>query len=375
VRLADYIMRDMELILQRWVASSSRVPAAEHMSSRSLRDHGPDILKAIVAELRASQTPGVQDAESMGVATVAADAIPTAAQIHAVLRAESGFDIADLASEYHAMRAIVLSGWLEACGPGYPYVRDMLRFNEAIDHALAESIDSFSTHVTRSRNLLLGMLSHDLRSPLHTIQMTANLLRALSSDGEVGFAVERLVRSGARMQKLLDDLIDFNRTELGLHIPVTPLEVDLGQVCAEELQQIRAAYPERAVELDVVGDCHGWWDPHRMHQLLNNLVVNALHYGEPNAPIRVALRASETDLRLSVANAGKPIDGDTLAHMFAPLRRGKAGTAENNSGLGLGLYIVSEIAKAHGGEVAVDAADNGTVFTVTLPKTLHAAEH
>lgn len=375
MRLADYIMRDLELILQRWEASSTRVPAAEHMSSRSLRDHGPDILKAIAADIGTSHTPAGQESKSMGVAPVAADAIPTAAHIHAVLRAESGFDIADLASEYHAMRAIVLSGWLEACAPGYPYVRDMLRFNQAIDHALAESIDSFSTHVTRSRNLLLGMLSHDLRSPLHTIQMTANLLRGLSSDDEVGLAAERLVRSGARMQKLLDDLIDFNRTELGLHIPVTPLEVDLAHVCAEELEQIRAAYPERAVELDVAGECRGWWDPHRMHQLLNNLVVNALHYGELDAPIRVALVGSENEMRLSVANAGKPIDEDTLAHMFAPLRRGKAGTPENKTGLGLGLYIVSEIAKAHGGEVAVDAAHDETVFTVTLPKAPQAARH
>jgi signal transduction histidine kinase len=372
MRLAEYIMRDMELILQRWEASATRIPATKHMSARSLRDHGPEILKAIAADLRRLRAPEEEEPKSMGAGRVATEAVPNAAQIHAVLRAESGFDIADRASEYHAMRAIVLSGWLEACGPGYPYVRDMLRFNESIDQALAESIESFSAHVTRSRNLLLGMLSHDLRSPLLTIQMTASLLRTLCRDGEVGRAVERLVRSGSRMQKLLDDLIDFNRSELGLHIQVTPVEVDLGQVIAEEVQQICAAYPGRAVELDIAGDCRGCWDPHRMDQLLNNLVVNALHYGERDAPIRVALHASESEVRLSVANAGKPIDEETIAHMFEPLQRGKAGTAGNKSGLGLGLYIVSEIAKAHGGGVVVDAAHNETVFTVNLLKSPHA---
>lgn len=309
----------------------------------------------------------------MGLAPVVANAPHTAAQTHAVLRAESGFDIEQLASEYRALRASVLSGWMEACLPERPRFTDMLRFNEAIDQALAESIAFFTSHVSRSRNLLVGMLSHDLRSPLHTIQMTARLLGALDSGGEVGYAVERLVRSGARMQKLLDDLIDFNRTELGLRIPVTPREVDLGQVCAEELEQIRAAYPERAMELDVTGECRGWWDPDRMQQLLNNLVCNAVHYGEPREAIHVALRGGDSGLRLSVANTGKPIDGDTLAHIFEPLRRGKNGAAANNSGLGLGLYIASEIAKAHGGEIAVDAIGNRTVFTVSLPKAPPAA--
>jgi signal transduction histidine kinase len=374
MRLGQYILRDMEMILERWEAfATTRLPAADSMSSRALRDHGPEILQAIVADLATFQTDDEQEAKSMGLAPVVPNAPHTAAQTHAVLRAESGFDIEQLVSEYRALRASVLSGWMEACLPERPRFTDMLRFNEAIDQALAESIAFFTTHVTRARSLLLGMLSHDLRSPLHTIQMTARLLRALDPGGEVGSAIERLVRSGARMQKLLDDLIDYNRTELGLRIPVTPREVDLGQVCAEELEQIRATYPERAVDLDVTGDCRGSWDPDRMQQLLNNLVLNALHYGEPHATIHVAVRSSESDLRLSVANEGKPIDGDTLAHIFEPLRRGQNGAAANKSGLGLGLYIASEIAKAHGGAIAVDAIRNQTVFTVSLPKAAPAA--
>lgn len=376
MRLGDFIVRDMELILQRWEAFATTVPAADQMSSRALRDHGPEILQAIVADLATFQTDDEQEAKSMGLAPVAANAPNTAAHTHAVLRAESGFDIEQLASEYRALRASVLSGWIEACAPGYPSVRDMLRFNEAIDQALAESIAIFTAYVTRSRNLLLGMLSHDLRSPLQTIQMTARLLRARDSGGENGLAVDRLVRSGARMQKLLEDLVDFSRSELGLRIPVTPREVDLGQACAEELEQIRATCPERALEWDVTGDCRGSWDPDRIQQLLNNLVVNAIHYGAPREAIHVALHGEESALRLSVANTGKPIDGETIAHIFEPLRRGKNGVAANNSGLGLGLYIASEIAKAHGGEIAVDAIENRTVFTVSLPRSQPApGEH
>jgi signal transduction histidine kinase len=375
MRLGDFILRDMELILQRWETfATTRLPAAQRMSSRSLRDHGPEILQAIVADLGNPQSPEEQQSKSMGLAPVVADAPQTAAQTHAVLRAESGFDIEQLASEYRALRASVLKAWMEACQPEPPSVDDLVRFNEAIDQALAESIAFFMRHVTRSRNLLLGMLSHDLRSPLHAILMTARHLQALDSDGDVGRAADRMVRSGARMQELLDDLIDFNRAELGLGIRVSPRDVDLGQVFEDEVEQIQAAFPQRAVELQVTGSCRGTWDPGRMQQLLNNLVVNALHYGDPGGTVHVAVRGSDSDVRLSVTNTGKAIDGETLAHMFEPLRRGRDGAHTNDSGLGLGLYITSEIAKAHGGTIDAASEGNRTVLTVTLPRHRRAAE-
>ncbi|HEX5650387.1 MAG TPA: sensor histidine kinase [Steroidobacteraceae bacterium] len=373
MRLGDFILRDMELILQRWEAfATTRLPAAEHLSSRALRDHGPEILQAIVADLASAQTPDEQKLKSMGLAPVAVDAPQTAAQTHAVLRAESGFDIEQLASEYRALRASVLSAWMTACSPEPPRIDDMIRFNEAIDQALAESISFFTAHITRSRKLLLGMMSHDLRSPLQTIKISARLLQALNTTADVGRVAERLIRSGVRMQKLLDDLIDFNRTELGLGIKVSPRDADLGQVCAEELEQIRAAYAERYVELDVSGDCRGYWDPDRIQQLLNNLVGNALHYGEPHAKVHVAVHGGESDVRLSVANTGKTIDGETLAHIFEPLRRGTDGVATNDSGLGLGLFIASEIARAHGGAIAAASEQGQTLFTVSLPKNRRA---
>jgi signal transduction histidine kinase len=372
MRLGEFILRDMEQILQRWDAfASTRLPAAHGMSSSALRDHGPQILRAIVADLANAQTPEEQSLKSMGIAPVDADAPETAAQTHAVFRAKSGFNIDQLASEYRALRASVLSAWMEACLPEPPAIDDMIRFNEAIDQALAESIGFFTTHVTRARNLLLGMLSHDLRSPLQSIQMTAKYLRKLDTTNGVSDAAARLIRSGARMQKLLDDLIDFNRTELGLGLKVMPREVDLAEVCGEELEEIRATYAGHPLELEVDGDCRGAWDPDRIQQLLDNLVLNALHYGEPRATVTVALNGSERDVRLSVASTGDPIDEESLTLLFEPLRRGQ--TNGNNSGLGLGLYIVSEIVKAHGGTVGAHSAGRQTVFTVKLPKIASAA--
>ena len=125
------------------------------------------------------------------------EAPETAAQTHAILRARSGFDINQLASEYRALRASVLRLWTEACQPDDINLEDVIRFNEAIDQALAESIEFFSEQVERARNLLLGMLGHDMRNPLNTIQMTASYLAALNAGAEVSEAAFRLIRSGA----------------------------------------------------------------------------------------------------------------------------------------------------------------------------------
>ena len=369
MRLGDYIARDMEQIQQRWEAFAvARIPAADHMSSRSLRDHLPEMLQAIVADLASPQTVDAQAAKSMGMAPIVANAPHTAAQTHAVLRAESGFDIEQLASEYRALRASVLSGWIEACLPQPADFTDMLRFNEAIDQAQAESIAYFTSHVTRARNLLLAMLSHDMRSPLQTIQLTARSLQGLHASPAADHAAERLIRAGARMKKLLDDQIDFSLTELGLGIRVTREQVDLGPVCEEELDQIRAAYAERELEMDVSGDCSGTWDSGRIQQLLNNLIVNAVNYGEPGKAIRVALHGGPKDVSLTVENAGDTIDGDTLSHLFEPMRRGSGQGAKQDSGLGLGLFIASEITRAHGGVITAESKGRRTVFSVSLPK-------
>lgn len=207
-----------------------------------------------------------------------------------------------------------------------------------------------------------------MRSPLQTIQLTARSLLGLHTSPAADLAAERLIRSGARLKKLLDDQIDFSITELGLGLRVTLQRVDLAPVCAEELDQLRAAYAERKLEMEVSGDCSGVWDSGRIQQLLNNLVVNAVNYGEPGEAIRVALRGGLKDVCLTVENAGETIDRETLAHLFEPMRRGTGRAASHDSGLGLGLFIASEITKAHGGVIAADSQGRKTIFSVNLPK-------
>jgi signal transduction histidine kinase len=211
----------------------------------ALRDHAQQILHAVAKDLRTSQ--------SLGRGPSLIDATETAAQTHALLRARAGFNINQLAAEYRPLRATVLRLWMDDCEPEAPDLDDVIRFNEAIDQALAESVTFFSEQVEQNRDLLLGMLGHDMRSPLQAIPVTASYLVAPNAGDRVSGAAARLIRSGARMQALLDDLTDFNRSNLGLGINVTPTSVNLADVIADELDALRAIHPDRLIEFDVSG--------------------------------------------------------------------------------------------------------------------------
>jgi signal transduction histidine kinase len=371
MRLSEFIVREMEAILVQWDAfAATQLPAARSMGPLALRDHAEAILQAVAKDILATQTREAQLERSKGRAPKLMDAPETAAQTHAFLRAHSGFNINQLAAEYRALRTSVLRLWMDDCDPENLDLDDMIRFNEAIDQALAESIGSFSAEVDQARNLLLGMMGHDMRTPLQTIQMTATYLAALNAGEKVSKAASVLTKSGASIKALLDDLVEFSRTKLGFGICVTPTEVDVGEVFADELAQLRAAYPQRRVDLEVTGDSRGLWDGMRLQQLLGNLVVNAIKYGAPDAPVRVLVVGREDDLLFEVRNSGPAIDRSTFAEMFDPLKRGLDSTGKGDDGgsLGLGLYIAREIAKAHGGDIEARSEETETVFRVCLPR-------
>jgi signal transduction histidine kinase len=371
VRLADFILSDMEAIVASWEAFARTLPAAGGMEASALRDHAEPILQAIAADLKTAQTPQQQRDKSHGLAQPL-NAYETAAQTHAVLRARSGFDIKQLAAEYRALRTSVLSLWFERSpSRAVTDFDDVIRFNEAIDQALAESVDFFSFKVDQSRNLMLGMLGHDLRSPLQAIQLTAKLLAALNAGEKVSRAADRLITSGARMQQLVDDLLDFNRLQLGLRMRITTAASELEAIARQEIQELRAAYPQREVDLQCQGETLGAWDVKRVQQLLSNLVVNALTHGTPDTAVKVMLTSDPKEVRIKVTNHGLVIDPVLLSEILRPLQRGalEAELAAND-GLGLGLFIASEVAKGHGGRIEVESSGTETVFTAVLPRSV-----
>ena len=275
-----------------------------------------------------------------------------------------------MAAEYRALRASVLRLWTDAHGPSnVTQFEQVIRFNEAIDEALTESISFFHSQVEQARNLLLGMLGHDLRSPLQSIQMTATYLSALNAGTEVSSAAVRLINSGSRMKALLDDLVDFNRSKLGVGIKIRPTSIDAASVLTDEINLLRAAHPTRRLDLEVTGDTHGVWDAMRLRQVIANLVVNAVKYGDEDAPIQIVLKSDGDALCFVVSNRGRAIEQSALKTIFEPLKQSIARETKDSSGsLGLGLFIAREIAQAHGGDIQVRSDATQTAFEVLLPR-------
>lgn len=381
MRLADFIESRLDAIVREWDAfAATRVPASAKMDALALRDHAPQILRAIAADLRTPQTAPEQLAKSHGLVPVVAGAPHTAAEVHGTLRAQGGFSISQLVSEYRALRSSVLRLWALAGGSSElaSAAEDVMRFNEAIDQAIAESVDFYSQEVDRGRHLFLGVLGHDLRTPLSSIQMTAHHLSQLRSDDVVSAAARRLINSGVRMQALLDDLLDYSRATLQYGISIEPANADLAIICANLVDEALSARPDRKITLEITGEPRGIWDAKRLHQALCNLVFNALDHGTSREPVRVCVVGTTQGTTVSIANEGA-IPPDMLSTIFDPLRRRPVErdtqlSDASGSHLGLGLFIAREIVKAHGGEIEVSSNAGETTFSVHLPRQARSSK-
>ena len=372
--LAAFILKNEEDILEQWDAfAASLFPSESQISRRALRDHAHGILTAIVADIQTPQSKSKQIAKSKGHAPEIFGAPETAAETHAVLRAHNGLDINQLAAEYRALRASVLRLWVEKSEFSTSALQEMIRFNEAIDQSLAESINFFNQEVERSRNLLLGTIGHDMRTPLNAIVLTAADLSTMDAGEEVAKAAKSLKRSGAAIQNLLNDLVDYNRITLAVGISIEPIPIVLGDVLEEEVKQLQDAYPRHTIQFKKQDNVCGSWDGPRLQQVLRNLVSNACVYGRHEEPIKIDLYENVEGVCFDVANVGTEIDPQKLEVLLKPMVRGKVtDETTNKTSLGLGLYIVHGVAAAHGGRVLVRSEDGWTIFSVQLPRICKA---
>jgi PAS domain S-box-containing protein len=217
------------------------------------------------------------------------------------------------------------------------------------------------------REQLLGIVSHDLRSPLQAISMSAQaLLRSDSLPDSALRAVNRIVGSSERMARMIGQLLDFTRGRLGGGIPIQPEPADLLVLCEQVVRELELSHPERSLRFEAHCDCRGEWDVGRIAQVLSNLVGNALKYSPPGEPVSITLEGNDTDVLLRVHNRGNPIPAQVIPELFDAFRRG---TARDSDGLGLGLYIVRQLVLAHGGAIDVTSSEaEGTSFLVTLPR-------
>jgi phosphoserine phosphatase RsbU/P len=212
---------------------------------------------------------------------------------------------------------------------------------------------------------MMGIVSHDLRNPLSIVHMSAALLARTNLSDQQRVAVGRMDRAVKRSERLIRDLLGFTQARFGGSIAVKPDLVDLHEIAAEAVQELSTAFPERKIvhERSGPGACRA--DTDRIVQALGNLVANAVNYGTPDVPIQVRTEGSAQEFLISVHNEGEPIREDLRNTLFEPMVRG---AAAGTQGVGLGLFIVREVAKAHGGSVTLtSSAGEGTTFTMRLP--------
>ncbi len=214
---------------------------------------------------------------------------------------------------------------------------------------------------------LIGIVSHDLRNPLNAIQLSVTqLLHSETMPAREQRAAVRISKSAERMKKMIAELLDFTRGRLGGGIPIQRVVGDLRLVVRQGVEELEAAWPERSVRLSLSpGQYEGEWDAGRLVQVVCNLGANALQYSPPDTAVTFELQATQEALVLEVHNAGSPIPREALPHLFDPFRR----ASSEGGGLGLGLYIVEQVVKGHGGGIQVTStAEAGTTFRVTLPR-------
>lgn len=223
-----------------------------------------------------------------------------------------------------------------------------------------------------STQQLVGIVSHDLRNPLSAIRVAVELEQRRQEHGPATRrTLARVSACAERMSRMVADLLDFTQARLGGGLHVHPRALDLHELTRQVVEEVQVAHPERLLRWEQRGDGEGVLDGDRMAQVLTNLLANALQYSPPDTPITVVSHGEAHALRLEVHNhnLGEPLAPEDRARLFEPLQRGAGAVPTNQRSIGLGLFIVDHVVRAHRGSIDVHSTrQEGTTFTVLLPR-------
>jgi signal transduction histidine kinase len=237
------------------------------------------------------------------------------------------------------------------------------RQRQRLDRELEER-----TATLRLHEMFTAVLGHDLRNPLGVIMMLAELTRRRATDPQVRENAERIAEAGESMGRLVRDMLDLARARLAGGFALNPAPIALDELLRNIVADFATSHPQRRIDVDIAAPVEGRWDADRIAQAARNLIANALQHGTPGEPVRIGLRdGAGARVVLWVENHGE-IPRDLLGHIFDPFRGGQAPGARKD-GLGLGLYIVQQIAHAHGGDVVIAPSEGPTTrFELELPR-------
>lgn len=215
---------------------------------------------------------------------------------------------------------------------------------------------------------LVGIVSHDLRTPLNAVLLGANMLASSGVTPSQARTLHRITSATGRANRMIEDLLDFTQARLGGGLRVHARELDLHALVSDCLEELKLAWPGRMLEHRQLGCGVSFADGDRLAQVVTNLVSNAMTYGVADQPITITSTVADAAVTIEVHNQGTPIPPELLPHLFEPLRRGQQQVKLGSRSVGLGLYIVQQIAAAHGGTVKVRSLPGeGTTFRVETP--------
>ena len=367
----------------------------------AVRDHAESILRATVADMTSAQTSVQQEEKSKGDGDkdAASIRVDLASDIHGALRAESGFDMAEVVAEYRALRASVLRLW-QKDDPAFHMqdLDDVTRFNEAIDQSLSKASESHVRYAEQNRKLLadaqiarlgaeagdhakqifLMTLSHEMRTPLTAIAGWAQILGKQTCGKEMlQEGAEVIARNVAAQIKLIDDILDVSSI-VGGKLKLAIGECDLIGLITEAIESMRAAVEAKRIILtaELEQDAGAVvCDGDRMRQVVWNLLSNAVKFTPDGGRVSVSLCRDGQATRLRVVDTGIGIAPEFLPHVFERFRQADGSVSRQFEGIGLGLAIVKHIVELHGGTVEAlsGGTGQGATFTVNLTAPLEAA--
>lgn len=379
MRLSAFIQANLPPILVEWdLFARTLFPVETGKTGLALRDHAQQILEELAADMQTAQSAQQQAEKSKGQepdGTQSSEGKESAAAIHGTLRQYIGYTLVQVAAEFRALRATVLRLWLKQITHVTEDMSyDMIRFNEAVDQALAESVQTYTERTSRARDTFLAILGHDLRSPLTAIALAGHYLKSPTVGTEgTQKAGTRIVTSAAGMSAMVNDLLEYGRNQLGGEMPIERQLVDVKQICLTALEEAQGAHPDFEFDLKATGEAVDQFDGSRLQQVFGNLLNNAAQYGDKAHPIHLIVEGRPDFVVVQVCNLGPVIPAESLQAIFDPLVQlglhGQKNSPFSNSS-GLGLFIAREISASHGGVISVESSKEfGTIFTVRLPRS------
>lgn len=364
-----FIKTHKEEITNEWVKfAQDNIGCVRDLDQEEVRDHIKQMLDRIVESMETTEPDFEQEKKSKGNQSGASKA----ANQHGEQRADVGFDIMELSSEFRALRASILRLW-EAHSKAKKLetdFQDMIRFNEAIDELWVVSIKRFDDKVNESKNWFMGILGHDLRNPLAAISGVQSILKLSKNISEKErILIGRSDSSVKRMKELIDNLLELTNLRLGSGMTIKKVQLDLSKQSEKIVQELQLSYPEADLIIETAGPIQGEWDVLRLDQLMTNLITNAIRYGEPGGPVTISTSGKGKEAFLTIHNEGEPMPKRIIDMISSGKYNKTNGDPTKKDSYGLGLYIVKEIVDGHKGQIKLKSnKKSGTTFKIILPR-------